>query len=190
MKLYGIEIMLLFHLVGLCVMMRSGMPVFSINRVDFQERIAHIELYKDTLPDKLFPLLPLAIRPKPIAKAGIRTVSCADNSMNSVISGLFRNPSLHHSSVNGSEPRDDVRTEYRVAMMIYMWVSPSCRKLGLGDDLLSLVKAEVRRRRLGRYLLLVHDDKGSGRLIEYYSSRGFKPIFDHLEKGMVLDLGS
>jgi len=166
-------------------MMRSGIPVFSITRVDFQERIAHIELYRDALPDKLFPLLPIAIRPKPIAKAGIRTVSCADNSMNSVIHGLFRDPSLHYS-VNGS----DVSTEYRVAMMIYMWVSPPCRKLGLGDELLSLVKAEVLRRKLGRYLLIVHDDKGSGRLIDYYSSRGFKQIFTYLEKGMVLDLGS
>ena len=37
----------------------------------------------------------------------------------------------------------------------------------------------------GDYMILVHDDDGSGRLISYYEKKGFIPIFDTIEKGMI-----
>ena len=46
----------------------------------------------------------------------------------------------------------------------------------------------VARRRGDEYMLLVHDDDGSGRLIQYYIDRGFVPIFDFIDKGMICKL--
>jgi hypothetical protein len=34
-------------------------------------------------------------------------------------------------------------------------------------------------------MLLVHDDQGSGKLVSYYEKRGFRAIFDYLEKAMI-----
>lgn len=54
----------------------------------------------------------------------------------------------------------------------------------LGDHLLT--KAQDVCRCLGaNVMLLVHDDQGSGKLISYYKTRGFEPIFDYLDRAMV-----
>lgn len=73
-----------------------------------------------------------------------------------------------------------------MGLMIYMWVHPTIRGSDhrLGDALLGWIKQQCREKG-DTHLLLVHDDNGSGRLIEYYKQRGFQPIFDFVEKGMI-----
>ena len=44
------------------------------------------------------------------------------------------------------------------------------------------------REQEANYMLIVHDDSGSGKLIKYYSDRGFYPIFNYLDKGMICQL--
>jgi hypothetical protein len=39
------------------------------------------------------------------------------------------------------------------------------------------------------YLMLVHDDNGSGNLKQYYKQRGFNDIDDIVPKGMLAKLG-
>jgi hypothetical protein len=56
-----------------------------------------------------------------------------------------------------------------------------------GDFLLSYAMDECRKRG-DEYMLLVHDDIGSGKLIDYYIHRGFRPIFDFIDKGMLCKL--
>jgi hypothetical protein len=43
---------------------------------------------------------------------------------------------------------------------------------------------------LGDYMLLVHDDNGSKKLIDYYQQRGFQCIDEFIDKGMVVKVPS
>lgn len=71
-----------------------------------------------------------------------------------------------------------------VGLFVYMWITPSLRRRNLGDILLEKGKglcAEFG----ANFMILVHDDNGTGKLIDYYSNRGFRPIFDVIDKGML-----
>jgi len=63
---------------------------------------------------------------------------------------------------------------------------PYYRKKGLGDYLLKELMGECRA--LGAtVLLLVHDDNGTGKLVNYYERRGFK-MCNVLSKGLLFRL--
>jgi hypothetical protein len=71
-----------------------------------------------------------------------------------------------------------------VGLFVYMWIAPVLRKRQLGDILFEEGKQMCRDLGAG-FMILVHDDDGSGKLIEYYKNRNFEPIFDVIDKGML-----
>lgn len=71
-----------------------------------------------------------------------------------------------------------------VGLFVYMWIAPILRKRQLGDILLEKGKQMCRDLGAG-FMILVHDDDGSGKLVDYYKDRDFKPIFDVIDKGML-----
>jgi GNAT superfamily N-acetyltransferase len=73
---------------------------------------------------------------------------------------------------------------YLVGLLVYMWVNPRHRGLGMGDAMLRTVMQECRVRNY-THLLLAHQDDGRGRLVEYYQRRGFVSINRFVEGGMV-----
>ena len=56
-----------------------------------------------------------------------------------------------------------------------------------GDLLLEAMKEECRKKD-DTHMLLVHDDNGSGRLIDYYAKRGFKDVDTILKGAMIVKL--
>jgi hypothetical protein len=71
-----------------------------------------------------------------------------------------------------------------IGLFVYMWIAPALRKKLIGNILLEEGKSLCRG--LGAdHMILVHDDNGSGKLITYYTDRGFQPIFDVIDKGMI-----
>ena len=71
-----------------------------------------------------------------------------------------------------------------VGLFVYMWITPTLRRRNLGDILLEKGKGLCAE--LGaNFMILVHDDDGTGKLIDYYARRGFRPIFDVIDKGML-----
>ena len=74
-----------------------------------------------------------------------------------------------------------------VGLFVYMWIAPFLRKKLIGNIL--LIEGQKLCRDLGAdHMILVHDDDGSGKLIKYYTDRGFEPIFDVIDKGMISKL--
>lgn len=71
-----------------------------------------------------------------------------------------------------------------VGLFVYMWIAPLLRKRQLGDILFEKGKQMCRDLGAG-FMILVHDDDGSGKLIKYYEDRNFEPIFDVIDKGML-----
>ena len=71
-----------------------------------------------------------------------------------------------------------------VGLFVYMWIAPTLRRRQLGDILFEKGKQMCRELGAG-FMILVHDDDGSGKLIEYYKDRNFEPIFDVIDKGML-----
>lgn len=145
-----------------------------------------------------------AIDSKPIAKVGIRPASARSASMDELILEKFKR--------NGDLGASIPSSSFKVGIFVYMWVDPSYRGRELGLELLH--KARDRCIESGfDYLLIVHDDNGSGicstslktqkqlmlalptpylhilgTLIRYYEKCGFLPIFEYLEKGMIAKL--
>ena len=74
-----------------------------------------------------------------------------------------------------------------MSLMVYMYVASTHRQLDIGSILLQYIINEGKALQ-ANYLLLVHDDDGSNKLIKYYERKGFKEIFAFLEKGMLLKL--
>ena len=110
------------------------------------------------------------LRPKPAAKVGVRTYVSSSSSMNEVVEKCFA------AGDSGAV----------VGILVYMWVSPLLRgPQKLGDYLLSTACSILRDRLKAKYMLLVHDDNGSGKLIQYYKQRGFLSIFSYLDKAMI-----
>ena len=56
-----------------------------------------------------------------------------------------------------------------------------------GDLLLDAMKEECRSKN-DTHMLLVHDDNGSGKLIDYYVKRGFKDVDSILKGAMIVKL--
>lgn len=144
-------------------------------RVD-KNKILHFEYYNDRWYYPLIARMPF-LRPKPLLKGGMRTFITTSNEMDELIEATFNESDEFKES-----------TARSVALMVYMWVSPELRGLSYGDLLLSNIITEARSSLEAEYLLIVHDDNGSGKLINYYKDRGFIPIFDKILKGMILKL--
>jgi GNAT superfamily N-acetyltransferase len=121
-------------------------------------------------------LLPVGLpydsfRSKPLAKVGIRMQPSTSKYMDKLLQDIFNESS----------------NEIPVTVFVYMWVSPLYRKQQLGDYLLHLAQQQSLEKNV-QYMLIVHDDQGSGKLLEYYKERGFVPIFDFIDKGMIKKL--
>jgi len=84
-------------------------------------------------------------------------------------------------------PSNIPRKFHSVALFVYMWVDPKYRKQNYGDTLLTYAMGMCRERG-DEYMLLVHDDDGTDRLVNYYIKRGFVPIFNFIDKGMIYKL--
>jgi len=151
--------------------------ILMFRRVD-KNRILHFEFYNKSWYLPLIMRIPLLLRPKPLLKGGMRTFTTTSNEMDLVIQETFKD--IADSS--------DSTTTKNVALMVYMWVSPRLRGLNYGDILLSNIITEARSKLKAEFLLIVHDDNGSGKLIKYYQDRGFVPIFRKIDKGMLLRL--
>lgn len=152
--------------------------LIMFRRVD-RNKILHFEYYNDRWYYPLIARMPF-LRPKPLLKGGMRTFITTSIEMDELIQATF----------NESDESDEFKESRArsVALMVYMWVSPELRGLSYGDLLLSNIITEARSSLEAEYLLIVHDDNGSGKLINYYKDRGFIPIFDKILKGMILKL--
>jgi hypothetical protein len=90
-------------------------------------------------------------------------------------------------------PLKSINPNLKIGLFVYMWINPLFRRNGnlqnneLGDYLLDYGK-NICRSLGGTFMLLVHDDKGSGRLVDYYRKKGFTAIFDDVENGMLCEL--
>ena len=116
---------------------------------------------------------------KPVAKVGIRPEPASSESMDALIEGIF-----HADAATSIASSSSIR---KVGIFVYMWVDPLYRGKHLGLELLR--RARDKCLCMGcEYMLIVHDDQGSGKLVEYYKQCGFVPIFDYLDKGMLCDL--
>lgn len=104
----------------------------------------------------------------PIGKVGMRPQSASTKAMDKCIQNCF-----------GIEKKD-----VPVGVLVYMWVDPDFRGNGIGLILLECVKKRCLEKGM-EYLLLIHDDDGSGRLITFYEKQGFQEIFSFIEKGML-----
>jgi len=84
-------------------------------------------------------------------------------------------------------PRDIERAKYehtKIGLLVYMWVAPRYRKQGMGDMVLAKAISACLSKG-DQFLLMVHDDSGSGRLIDWYKQRGFVSTLNVLEKGLI-----
>lgn len=143
--------------------------------------ILNFELYDKMIPSVLIKLLrrlPKEFRPKPIGKAGMRTYGAkATTEMKRIIFEMF--PSTLEVDSSVEHPT--------IGVFIFMFVESRRRGENIGDILLQLSFIECAKNRYN-YMLLVHDDNGSGKLIQYYKNRGFKSIHEFISKGMLLKL--
>jgi len=167
----------------------SELSKFGLQMVERREdtkdrQLLHLEVFRKYWPARLLRALPLWFRPKPLAKTGIRTDSVRSSDvMRHRIEELF---------VNAESKQEQAVEEQALApllgLFVYMWVHPSWRSKGLGDVLLDMAKAACAARRNTKYMLLVHDDNGSGKLVRYYEQRGFHAVFDIVDKGLICSL--
>ena len=116
---------------------------------------------------------------KPIAKVGIRPEPASSKSMDALIESTFQLDTTVSATSSSSDRK--------VGIFVYMWVDPSYRGNHLGLELLRRARDRCIHMEC-EYMLIVHDDQGSGKLVEYYERCGFIPIFEFLEKGMLCDL--
>lgn len=103
-----------------------------------------------------------------------------------VDASYIRSQSYHPSALPQPGPPIP-RKFHSVALFVYMWVDPKYRKQNFGDYLLTYAM-NMCRERGDKYMLLLHDDDGTSRLVNYYIKKGFVPIFNFIEKGMIYKL--
>jgi GNAT superfamily N-acetyltransferase len=159
----------------------NGKKYAMYRRFDDKQKIIHHELYRDTRVHSLVVYLMnthefirkfFSTFHKSIAKCGVRSYTkSANGTMKELISELF----LDNSS------------NLLMSLMVYMYVASTHRQLDIGSILLQYIINEGKALQ-ANYLLLVHDDDGSNKLVKYYERKGFKEIFAFLEKGMLLKL--
>ena len=154
----------------------------------------NFEYYYEFLPTfliKFIRRLPKFFRLiKPVAKAGIRTYGApATPELKRMLIERFPIAPLvmEHSNIEGGEVKNSNTTAAVIGVFVYMFVQESCRGGCLGETLLQLAYRECIRKGY-RYMLLVHDDNGSGKLIRYYEARGFQSIHPFIPKGMIRQL--
>jgi len=97
------------------------------------------------------------------------------------------NDLLSNDNDYSSSTCTDQHGGYSVGLFIYMWVSPRWRGKHIGDLLLEAMKTECRIKN-DTHMLLVHDDDGTGRLVNYYAKRGFKDVSAILKDAMIIKL--
>ena len=156
----------------------QGQELVLIERIEKSKEILHFELFKKTWLLPFSNKLPPFMRSKPVAKAGIRTYSSNTAKMDEVIKQNFESMQ--------NEVEDGIKVG-PVGIFVYMWVEENLRGFDVGNFLLNLAVERCRIMNY-KYMLLVHDDNGSGKLVKYYTDRGFIPIFDFIEKGMICKL--
>ncbi len=167
----------------------DGNPVetsfYVSTRDDTRKAIRHCELYsKELWYSWLMQFLPkwwpAYLRPKPCGKAGVRSyITPSVGYMEDVIRDLFFNDKSSNDISNETPP-----TSSTIGILVYMWVKPSLRRCRIGDYLL-LHCVQTLRSLGASHMLLVHDDSGSGKLVNYYQQRGFHAIFTYLDKAMI-----
>jgi hypothetical protein len=164
-------------------------------RLESQQQIIHLELYNKLWPKWLLRILSRKFF-KPAAKTGVRMYSTSSESMDNAIRAL--NITTSSLTINRiSSNRIDnlsklsaykpLEGQYRIGLFVYMWITPKLRSQGIGDLLLSSAK-DLCRKKGDDFILLVHEDNGSGKLISYYQQRGFVGIEDILNKSMICKL--
>ena len=146
-------------------------------RRDAQQGITHTEFYRRRVVHKLSRVPLLGRFFKPLAKVGIRTRS---------VPGQGNLEDFIRSQFNDQE--QDIGL--KLGLLVYMWVAPRWRGLNLGEMLLSLAVEQCQNKG-DKYMLCVHDDAGSGKLVEWYRKRCFYAVPDDIvEKGLVGSLFS
>lgn len=156
----------------------TGIPPswYKTQRYDANQDLMHFEFRAKPTASNPFSyidyILPSKLKSKPLAKVGFRTKPSSSRIMDETIASLFN-----------TSPATNVK----VFVFVYMWVNPAYRGRDIGDALLSLAEEQSVRDEVD-YMLLVHDDQGTGKLVDYYKSRGFIPIFDFIDKGMIKQL--
>lgn len=146
---------------------------YMLRRYEPDADLVHFEFREK--PTNIFTLLdylaPIPLKSKALAKVGFRSQPSSSKKMDTLIQSLFA----------------DNRTEIPVTVFVYMWVNPLWRGQQIGHSLLSLAIEESLKRGVS-YMIIVHDDQGSGKLIQYYESKGFIPIYELLDKAMLKKL--
>ena len=149
----------------------------AFERSDVQQGITHTEFYRRHSVQRLSRVPLIGRFFKPLAKVGIRTRSVpGQGNMEEFIRDQF------------NDKEKDIGL--KLGLLVYMWVAPKWRGRNLGDMLLS-VAVEQCQEKGDKYMLCVHDDTGSGKLVEWYKRRSFHPLPGTiLEKGLIGSLCS
>lgn len=141
-------------------------------RSDVQLGITHTEFYRRRVVHKLSRVPLLGRFFKPLAKVGIRTRS---------VPGQGNLEDFIRAQFNDQE--QDIGL--KLGLLVYMWVAPRWRGLNLGEMLLSLAVEQCQNKG-DKYMLCVHDDAGTGKLVEWYRKRCFYTVPDDiLDKGLI-----
>jgi GNAT superfamily N-acetyltransferase len=164
--------------------------------IDTEKELIHLHLHG--VDRNVAPLTPTLV-----AKCGMRSTGASTLAMSRLLestfllrgqSALLGQKQSHHAvqadgeaNSGGGERHDcpaHTTNRYLVGLLVYMWVDPRYRGLGMGDAMLRTVMQECRVRNC-THLLLAHQDDGSGRLLGYYQRRGFVSISRFVEGGMI-----
>ena len=151
-----------------------------VYRIEKKKNLIHYELYDKKLPFlNLILLLPNRIRIfffKPACKCGMRCTTFPATA--SLIKAIKKSYNI--------EKKENINITM-ISLMIYMYVSEKYRSQNIGTVLLNILISKSIELH-ANYLLLVVDDNGSGKLIDYYRNKGFVGVSDYIEKGMILKL--
>ena len=128
--------------------------------------------------------LPKIMKPKPLAKSGFRPKSFV--ATESIVNFIKQNFSKNDDYNNDNENNEN--SIYKISVFVYVWTTPKLRgKHQLADYLLQkAVNYSINRG--DDYMLLIHDDNGSGKLINYYKQRGFLDCSNIIDKGLITQL--
>ena len=144
----------------------------TFERVDLQQGITHTEFFRSPVVYRMSRIPILGKIFKPLAKVGIRTRSVpSQGSLEEYIKRQF----------------DDSESDLslKLGLLVYMWVAPKWRGRKLGDMLLSIAVEQCLSKG-DKYMLCVHDDEGSGKLVEWYKQRCFEVVPEEiLDKGLI-----
>jgi hypothetical protein len=161
------------------VLERNGLHNWLVfERGDVRQGITHTEFYRRRVSYRLSRLPLLGRIFKPLAKVGIRTSSVpGQGGMEDFIRTLF-------NDFNDKTAKER-EASMKLGLLVYMWVAPRWRGMNLGEMLLGLAVEQCTNKG-DKYMLCVHDDQGSGKLVEWYRQRNFYDLpGEVLDKGLV-----